>query len=782
MSLGIILSCTYFLQSGFQMRKVTIKPSSLCALLITSAVLTACGGGGGSTSSASPSAAPAPVAATPPTTQTTTITGTTTTPPIATLPPPDTSGTVQQPPLAGTGITPTAPIAPIAPLDTTTPLTTVTVDSTGAADQLNVPVTFGQVFAVGHIGPSQTVTAMLMADNTSLPLQVDVKARHPDGSVRHAVLTTTIPKVAIRQSHVIGLGVGPAPAAPAATSAMALIMEGFTASVNVTIDGQAYSASAHHHLRAGAYETWLSGPLVNEWMVAAPLTNAAGVAHPHLAARFAIRAVTGEKRARVDVTVENNWAYELAPQNFKYDAQINVGETSVYSAVGMTHYHHSRWRKMFWWGEQPSVHVKHNVAYLIGTKALPNYDQTVVVPETRLAAMATAFSGARIQPMGVGSALPAMPTTGGRDDIGLLPAWGATYLLTMDKRAKDITLGTADLAGSWSSHYRDKNTGRPVSLADYPYMTILGNRTDTMNPVTKKLEAFPLCATTTSCTTPNNHDTSHQPNFAYLPYLVTGDYYYLEELQFWAMFNSFSSNPGYRENIKGLVRSDQVRGQAWSLRTIGEAAYITPDTDTLKPHLLNLVKHNLDYFNATYTNNATANKLGVITNGYSVVYNNSTGLAPWMDDFFTSAIGHLNELGFTSARPLLEWKARFPIGRMIDPGTCWITGAMYSMKVRDSATAPLYTTVGEAWKASSTPEFAALACASQAMATSLGLKVGEMTGYSAVATGYPSNMQPALAYAADVGGTPGASAWTVFAARSVKPNYGLGPQFAIVPR
>jgi hypothetical protein len=57
-----------------------------------------------------------------------------------------------------------------------------------------------------------------------------------------------------------------------------------------------------------------------------------------------------------------------------------------------------------------------------------------------------------------------------------------------------------------------------------------------------------------------------------------------------------------------------------------------------------------------------------------------------------------------------------------------------------------------------------------------------MTGYSKVVTGYPSNMQPALAYAAEVGGSEGASAWAVFNARTVKPNYGLGPQFAIVPR
>jgi hypothetical protein len=57
-----------------------------------------------------------------------------------------------------------------------------------------------------------------------------------------------------------------------------------------------------------------------------------------------------------------------------------------------------------------------------------------------------------------------------------------------------------------------------------------------------------------------------------------------------------------------------------------------------------------------------------------------------------------------------------------------------------------------------------------------------MTGYSDSESGFPSNMQPALAYAADALGEPGRKAWRQFMARSVKPDYGKGPQFAIVPR
>jgi len=138
-------------------------------------------------------------------------------------------------------------------------------------------------------------------------------------------------------------------------------------------------------------------------------------------------------------------------------------------------------------------------------------------------------------------------------------------------------------------------------------------------------------------------------------------------------------------------------------------------------------------------------------------------------------------LGFTRAQPLLTWKAKFPIDRMTGPGFCWISAAMYSMKVRDSATSPVYETIGQAYKASTTAQLSALACNSQAMATLLGLKVGEMTGYADNVTGYPANMQPAVAYAAGAA-TGGPAAWKVFAARSIKPDYSLEPQFDIVPR
>ncbi|WP_229751351.1 hypothetical protein [Undibacterium terreum] len=743
-----------------------MKIVSTCSI---SVLLFACGGGGGSADAGSLSVQAPSLPAASPVVLPPTVTPPVVTPPVVT--PPVTTPPVIVPPV----VTP-----PVNPGDVV--ITNVRIQNTDTVSrtQTNVPLTFGHIFAQGDV-PNANALYGKLSDGTVVPLQVDVKAKHPDGSVRHAIISSMLTSLPYNQTLAITLIKAATPTAPSAASATpaSLLAAGFTAGVNITLNGQLYTASADSLLKTAQAKTWLSGPLVNEWQVFAPLKNAQGVAHPHLTARFAIRSYTGLNKARVDVTLENNWAYEPNPQDFAYDAQILVGGQTVYSKTGLTQYHHTRWRKVFWWGVSPLTNIQHNTSYLIASKAVPNYDQSFAVAQASLATLASQFSGAVTEPMGPGVAIPYMGQTGGRPDMALLPGWATMHLLSMDKRARDATLGTADLAGSWSIHYRDRTTDKPISIKDYPYATT-NNRTTTLNPATKKDEFLPVPA---SSANPNSADTAHEPGFAYLPYLLTGDYYYLEELQFWATYNMLVFAGAYRNYDQGIFLGDQIRGQAWDLRTLGEAAYITPDSDTLKAYFTSTLTSNLDWYNAQYTNNSSANLLGVIVNGYALEYNDSRGMAPWQDDFFTSAVGHIAELGFTKANPLLTWKAKFSISRMTAPGFCWIDGSLYALNIRSSSTDPsFYKTIAEAYNATEITGLASLACNSPAMATFLGLKVGEMVGYSTSNTGYPSNMQPALAYAAVSGATGGADAWKIFMARSVRPDYSTGPQFGIIPR
>ncbi len=667
-----------------------------------------------------------------------------------------------------------------------TGLTTVRLENLGQTAQSTVPVTFGQVFAAGDLPTGSRLLART-EDGQDVPLQVDIKARHPDGSVRHALLSTILPVLAAGKTQTLSLQAGPPAtgAAPARHTPSTLLAGDFDAVVRIMLDDQVYTAAARPALANGRYRSWIDGPLVSEWLVNAPLLDPHGKAHPHLQVRYAIRDYADGRGTRVDVTLENDWAYEPAPRNYTYDVLIDIAGQNVYSKMALTQYHHTRWRKVFWRGPAPQINVRSDTTYLMTSRAVPNYDRRTFISEWTLRDMGVAWHGPRTEPMATGLANPGMPTTGGRPDIGLIPAWGASWLLSMDRRARDAALGTADLAGSWSIHYRDQKTDRPISIENYPYMTLLGHASDAINPKTKKSEAFPDCI---DCSNPNVADSAHMPAFNYLPYLLTGDYYQLEELQFWTMWSVFKTNPGYRGNLQGLIHRAQVRDQAWSLRNIAEAAYITPDDDVLKPQLLRLVENNLQWYNANYTNNASANRLGINVDN-AIEYNNKLGIAPWMDDFFTSAVGRMAELGFERAMPLLRYKASFPIARMTRDNYCWIFGAAYSINVRATPEGPLYTDLGQAYLPSLRATYGEQAeaisrtpCAGTAMAMALKLRNGEMTGYSAETTGFPANMQPALAYSVDSGSDGAQQAWEVFSRRSVKPDYGLGPQFSIVPR
>ncbi len=181
-------------------------------------------------------------------------------------------------------------------------------------------------------------------------------------------------------------------------------------------------------------------------------------------------------------------------------------------------------------------------------------------------------------------------------------------------------------------------------------------------------------------------------------------------------------------------------------------------------------------------------------------------MSPWQDDFFTWSVGHLTELGFTKAQPLLAWKAKFPVGRMTAPGYCWIDGSVYALAVRPTSSSPFYTTFSQAYQSTmraddGTPlvnstgaRYLDQACGSQAQAswrtqkdrddkaTRNAWAMGEMTGYATSPSGYPSNMQPALAVAARSGIPNAQNAWNIFMARPVKPDYSTEPQWAIVPR
>jgi hypothetical protein len=536
--------------------------------------------------------------------------------------------------------------------------------------------------------------------------------------------------------------------------------------------------------------------VANEWIVSTPLKAADGSSHPQLSASFAVRWYPGlSKQARVDVTLENAKTFQSGAYVLDYDVAIDVGGRSVYAKTGLKHYNHARWHQSAWWdgASAPSIHVRPNVAYLIASKAVSNYDQTSKPSEGLLATFAKSLNANNTGPMTIGPVVAYMGTTGGRGDIGPLPVWSVSYLLSLDKRARDAMMAAAEGSGSWSIHYRDESTGQPLRVDSEANknVTTHGNL----------LNVGPLPAPRFAAT-PYSPDVAHQPSLTYLPYLLTGDYYYLEELQFWAAWNPLGTDPGNSGRGKGLLRWHQVRGQAWALRTLGHTAYITPDAHPLKDYFTKQLDNNLAFYHDTYVV-GNPNQLGMY-DGSGPNAASIGGSPPWQDDYLTWSFGYLAELGFEKAQPIMQWKAKYPVGRMTAPGFCWIKASAYSLKIRDDSKSPVYDTFEKVYLANFSGDsiahegdvkthpqglrFIDQPCASQAMADWFNASSKfiwgprRMDGYADSTLGYPANLQPALALAATAGIPNAQEAWSLFSSRDAKPKYINGPQWNIIPR
>ncbi|WP_241668875.1 hypothetical protein [Rhodanobacter glycinis] len=700
---------------------------------------------------------------------------------------------------------------------------TENVVSQSMQTQSHVPVTFGQVFKAGDVPGGATLTATL--NGQSVALQVDAKATNPDGSLRHAVLTAMVPSLPGSATMPLTLATGTGRGQSGPITLSQLLATNYDAHVSLNIGGRAYTASARALLQSansaktcaswGAQcNVWLSGPLVGEWVVNGAVTAADGTP-ANLTIYFAVRAYAGATPGtvgdvRTDVIVENSSAFSPQAQP-QYTATLTSG-TASYTSPALTQYAYTRWHKLLWWNNaQSKVYLQQDTQYIQESKAVSRY-MPLKPDESFLSGLRQSCA-----PLDNCDQTKTMGNTGAQASIGPLPRWTSVYIVHPDVRAYNWMLANTDALGAYSTHYRDPKTGWPVSIQKHPYVTLTNwasaSKVAAQNSTkgaAYKADMLQNCynnAVVSKCVTawygtgnPNVWDNAHQPSGAYVPYMVTGDYYYMSELALGASFNELWSNEAYRGFSKGLIDAShaQVRGKAWVLREMADAAWLLPDSYPLQAEFTADVENSLADWNAKYTNNPNVNPLGLMNDGpvYNVNGGNHNAMAPWQHNFLTWSAGHAAELGFTGAAEFRNWLAKFEIGLMTDwqgysgRGYCWLQASAYSIQVKDSSGnwLPSYTTV----YSTNWPTLTALACNSPAMLQELAkvrkqpAQAGEMSGYAYSTTGYPANFQIGVAAAADSGLPKAQAAWNLFDSRSVRPSgstaYNNYPNFAVVPR
>ncbi|HJZ74815.1 MAG TPA: hypothetical protein VKE51_23925 [Vicinamibacterales bacterium] len=398
----------------------------------------------------------------------------------------------------------------------------------------------------------------------ALPTQTDVKVRWPDGSIRFAVVTTNVPRA------------GALPIVAGTPAAGRVGTDSPAVAVTLTIGGRPYVATLGPADAQG--DLWLNGPLVTEGRaVIAP------GAHPFLRVVFDVRSYAGGGQ-RIDITTENCLDVASADEVI-YDVAIAIGGKPVFEQAKVVHKYLSRWRKVFTTGGLEESVVAPNLTSFALANALPAYLPSIEQPRRALTGPGVSGSGFGI--LSFGDLTVPMNGHSGRPELAPYPDWTAQYLVGGRADQRAYVLRHGELAGSWGVHIKEPDGQSLVSIDKHPYYWLdrrwVDNRPAFEGPKNlMKGAAEP-------------GDLAHQPSLAFVPYLVTGDRFFADEVAYWANFcliGSFASDDN-RKGAQGLLIGNEVRGIGWGLRALGDAAAYLPDVSPLKAYFASKVWNNL---------------------------------------------------------------------------------------------------------------------------------------------------------------------------------------------
>jgi hypothetical protein len=332
---------------------------------------------------------------------------------------------------------------------------------------------------------------------------------------------------------------------------------------------------------------------------------------------------------------------------------------------------------------------------LVVDEATPQAPAAAPAPHPPKAPVRSAAPSSGYTIMGLAGLMPYMPTTGERNDIGPVTEIQGRWLITGSEDALHQLLAQAEASGTVPWHARDEKTGGPLDIERYPKAGWYGREQD--DPF------IPLLG---SDATP---DGAHQPALTYLPYLLTGDPYYLEALQFQMTWCLGQNPPPVRSGADGIMRHDQSREYAWTLRDLIQLTKLMPRSapSWLLPQAYweRRLDNNRRWFEETFVRGPNplfsvfrvATSFGGSRDDGPLKI--GTYYAPWEEDMLAFILGWAVLMGFESWRPIFSWKIGSTIART-NGKSGWVRAhaSPYRIVLRKSATDPIATSWADAWK------------------------------------------------------------------------------------
>jgi hypothetical protein len=383
---------------------------------------------------------------------------------------------------------------------------------------------------------------------------------------------------------------------------------------------------------------WLKGPVSSQLIVENKSTRAYDKgwaadgsldSHRSLHPIFVVTIWNNLPAVKIETIVENMWTTALQDQ--KYDFQVRLGnplQAAQWVHTGYTQYARTRWHRTFWSGRAlgnyalpDDVKIDLNLPYMIYSGILPQYDVSRKVSSGTVQRLDrdiwNNYSAARRDINGdahfAGPFPKGMQGTGQTvaDWIGILPAWTVRFLFTMSDDSVQpsdsypMLFNSAEVSGNVPIHLREGRGGptkycahscsgpgletlaygRPVSTDARPKL-----RQDSPNLTLRPADgtADSSLVTPVIPLSPSHgwqYDMAHQPAHTFGVYLITGDWYWLEEMMFWNQANLMTTSSGDGITSRGHfgwegIINSQTRSNAWALRSMAQLVMTLPDAMT----------------------------------------------------------------------------------------------------------------------------------------------------------------------------------------------------------
>lgn len=501
----------------------------------------------------------------------------------------------------------------------------------------NLPFALGHAFKQGDVPAGQYVNSDL-TDWQAVPTTY-----WPDGSLRHAIIA------------------GRATCSANVLKSIALSVSGTNRSGTALTEADLASAMSTVTLAAGGdsftlnsligtaarHRTVCSGPVMSSWLYRRAIAGST-----NLVAWFEVRLYIG---GAVEILpwAENGFLLGTNPLADTRTWTLTIGGVTKFSS-SLTVRHRSRpllldntaasfkhWS--YWAGTtDPQIVPKHDMAYLRATGMVPNL--AAIPSETRLNALPQSFAPGTVA--GIDTQMGAAGTNSGIIGHDSNIAHAAWVSSSADARAYNASMAFGYSGGSWSTHYRE---GDPTLAINEPFVF-------TQRPNVSINEGSSPAVPAGDGNEVGTPVTTHQPSYGFLPWLLTGRWWFLEEQLFWTNFNYLKGSPSQRRGeaygqntgtyppytasaSAGIIDLSNGayphRGGAWSLRCLAQTLAILPTTHPCYASIKASFDANVGFYRSLYITGAYAqdassasyvgNALGYV--GY--YYGGQTGPALW---------------------------------------------------------------------------------------------------------------------------------------------------------